>query len=139
MLKRVPLALFNGSYINQKNTGIGVVSKNLISSLSPELVWLLDPLNIRSVGRIGIPSDMSPAQGIKGHLKRLYWVQKNIPILMKDSGADFLLSPLPEMPLFSSVRSIVLAHDLLPLRYPGLNSLFAYYSTYIPAVLHQAQ
>ena len=44
-----------------------------------------------------------------------------------------------EAPLFSSVRSVVLAHDLLPLRYPKPNSLYAYYSLYVPRVLHQAE
>ena len=38
-------ALFNGSYIGKRNTGIGSVARNLASSLSPDLVTVLDPLN----------------------------------------------------------------------------------------------
>ncbi len=131
--------LFNGSYIGKRNTGIGVVAKNLASSLSTDLVSLLDPLNTGRVGSIRIPSDMSPDDGLRGHIKRLYWVQKHIPDLVMEKDAEFLLSPLPEAPLFTSVRSIVLAHDLLPLRYPKPNLLLAYYGMYLPAVLHQAK
>jgi hypothetical protein len=35
--------------------------------------------------------------------------------LLRASGAPLLLSPLPEAPLLRGVRSVVLAHDLLPL------------------------
>lgn len=133
------LALFNGSYIGKRNTGIGVVSKNLISALPCELVTALDPVNSGRDGSIEIPSDLSPENGLRGHSKRLYWLEKNIPKLIKDSGAKFLLSPLPEAPLFSPVRSIVLAHDLLPLRYPDSKALFAYYSLYVPQVFNKAE
>ncbi len=131
--------LFNGSYIGSRNTGIGVVAKNLVSSLSTDLVTLLDPFNSGRPGSIEIPSDLSPENGLKGHIKRLYWVQSKTPYLIRKNKAKFFLSPLPEAPLFSSVRSIVLAHDLLPLRYINLNSLLAYYLFYVPAVLHQAE
>ncbi|WP_320667547.1 glycosyltransferase family 1 protein [Prochlorococcus sp. MIT 1307] len=133
------LTLFNGSYIGKKNTGIGVFSRDLALALSPEIVLLLDPLKSGRKGSIDIPSDLSPAYGLKGHLKRLYWVQKYVPSLMHKLGADLFFSPLPEAPLFSSVRSIVLAHDLLPLRYPQPNFLFAYYLLYVTTVLHQAE
>ena len=132
-------ALFNGSYMGQRNTGIGVVSKSLISSLSTDLVALLDPLNSGRKGSIAIPSDLSPEKGFKAHLKRLAWVERHVPKLLRDSGAHVLLSPLPEAPLFSPVRSVVLAHDLLPLRYPSSKSLLAYYSIYVPQVLHKAE
>ncbi len=139
MIVSVALALFNGSYIGKKNTGIGVVSENLISSLSPDLVRCLDPFKISKSETIKIPSNLSPDNGIQGHINRLYWVQTSIPSLIKESGSDYLLSPLPEAPLFSSVRSIVLAHDLIPLRYPIIGPLLAYNVFYVPLVLHQAK
>jgi len=135
----VVFTLFNGSYIGKRNTGIGSVAKNLVSSFSTDLVTLLDPLNSGRIGSIQIPSDLSPDNGLRGHLKRLYWVQKEMPRLVKNKNAQFLLSPLPEAPLVSPVRSIVLAHDLLPLRYPKPNLLLAYYGIYIPAVLYEAK
>ena len=36
------------------------------------------------------------------------------------------------------MRSLVLAHDLLPLRYPQLTPLLAYHLVYVPLVLHRA-
>ena len=131
--------LFNGSYIGRKNTGIGVVAKNLALSLSADSVVLLDPINIGRKGSIEIPSNLSPDNGFKGHLRRLYWMQKRVPSLMNKEGFELFLSPLPEAPLFSSVRSIVLAHDLIPLRYPQLNFSLAYFSLYVPSVLHHAE
>ena len=74
-------ALFNGSYIGKRNTGIGVVAKNLARSLSTDHVGILDPLNKQRDRSIQIPSDLSPENGFKAHLKRLYWVQSTIPKL----------------------------------------------------------
>ena len=138
-LTRVVLTLFNGSYIGKRNTGIGVVATNLARSFCSDSVRILDPLNTEEKGSIDIPSDLSPENGLQGHIKRLYWLQTCAPSYVRREGAEFLLSPLPEAPLFSSIRSVVLAHDLLPLRYPKPNFLLAYYSFYIPMVLHQAE
>lgn len=132
-------ALFNGSYIGKKNTGIGVVARDLSKHLSRDIVTSLEPFESNDEVNIQIPSNLSPEHGKKGHLRRLIWLQMKIPELMRKNNSEFFISPLPEAPLFSGVRSIVIAHDLIPLRYPKLNSLFAYNLTYIPAVLHQAE
>jgi glycosyltransferase involved in cell wall biosynthesis len=87
---------------------------------------------------VGIPADLSPEHGRAGHLRRLLWTQRELPKLMRRSGAPLLLSPLPEAPLLAGVRSVVLAHDLLPLRYPQLTPLLAYHLAYVPLVLHRA-
>jgi glycosyltransferase involved in cell wall biosynthesis len=58
---------------------------------------------------------------------------------MRRQSADLLLSPLPEAPLLRGVRSVVLAHDLLPLRHPQPTPLLAYHLSYVPLVLHQAE
>ena len=118
---KAPLALFNGSYLSHRPTGIGVVARDLVTALDPELVPLLDPLGSERPCSVPIPSNLSPEHGRKGHLARLLWTQNQLPGLMKASGAPLLLSPLPEAPLLQGVRSVVLAHDLLPLRYPQLS------------------
>ena len=132
-------SLFNGSYISHENTGIGVVSKELINLLPSESFGILDPFSSGELGSIEIPSNMSPSYGYMGHLRRLIWLQRNVPILMKKRSAEFFISPLPEAPLFRSIRSIVLIHDLIPLRYPRLSILTAYNMTYVPQVLHQSE
>ncbi len=132
-------ALFNGSFIGKINTGIGVLSKNLITQLSPNHITLLDPVNTRIKGSIPIPSNLSPQNGWKGHLRRLFWMQNIVPKIMKNEGAKILLSPLPEAPVFSNVRTVVIAHDLLPIRFPRPNPLFLYNLLYVPTVLYQSE
>lgn len=133
-----PLALFNGSYLSRKPTGIGVVARDLVAALDPALVPLLDPLGGERPGSVPIPATLSPEHGRKGHLARLLWTQSQLPRLLKASGASLLLSPLPEAPVLRGVRSVVLAHDLLPLRHPQFTPLLAYHLAYVPLVLHRA-
>ncbi len=134
----MPLALFNGSYLGQRPTGIGVVARELVTALDPALVPLLDPTGGERPGSVAIPADLSPEHGRAGHLRRLLWTQQQLPRLLRRSGAPLLLSPLPEAPLGRGLRSVVLAHDLLPLRYPQLSPLLAYHLAYVPLVLHRA-
>ncbi len=148
-----PLALFNGSYLGPKPTGIGVVARDLVAALDPQRVPLLDPgltdadgsgAASGSPGLVGrphslaIPADLSPAAGSRGHLRRLLWTQNALPDLIRRHGNPLLLSPLPEAPLLRGVRSVVLAHDLLPLRFPQPTPLLAYHLAYVPLVLHRA-
>ncbi|WP_322774147.1 glycosyltransferase family 1 protein [Synechococcus sp. CBW1107] len=134
----MPLALFNGSYLGGRPTGIGVVARELVAALDPGLVPLLDPCGGDRPGSLAIPANLSPEHGRAGHLRRLLWTQWELPKLLRRSGAPLLLSPLPEAPLGRGVRSLVLAHDLLPLRYPQLTPLLAYHLAYVPLVLHRA-
>lgn len=134
----MPLALFNGSYLGQRPTGIGVVARELVTALDPARVPLLDPTGSERPCSVAIPADLSPEHGRAGHLRRLLWTQQQLPRLLRRSGAPLLLSPLPEAPLGRGLRSVVLAHDLLPLRYPQLSPLLAYHLAYVPLVLHRA-
>ena len=131
--------VFNGSYITKKNTGIGVVSKDLLNSLSPQKIIKLIPQDIGIKGDIYIPNNFSPEHGFRGHLRRLYWLQKVVPKIMNKLNSEYFLSPLLEAPLFTNVKSIVLAHDLIPLRYPSISFLTLYYLTYIPLILKQSK
>lgn len=134
-----PLALFNGSYLGRRPTGIGVVARDLVAALDPAKVPLLDPLGGDRPHSQPIPADLSPDNGSRGHLRRLLWTQLKLPDLLKRHGTPLLLSPLPEAPLLCGVRSVVLAHDLLPLRYPQPTPLLAYHLAYVPLVLHRAE
>ncbi len=135
----MPSIVFNGSYITKKNTGIGVVSKDLLTSLSPNKITTLIPEGLGIGGDIYIPNNLSPGEGIKSHVNRLYWLQKTVPRIMKKLNAEYFLSPLLEAPLFTNVKSIVLAHDLIPLRYPSISFLTLFYLTYIPLILKQSK
>jgi len=131
--------VFNGSYITKKNTGIGVVSKDLLNSLSSQKITSLIPKDIGVNGDIYIPNNLSPGQGLKSHLRRLYWIQNVVPKIMNNLGAEYFLSPLLEAPLFTNVKSIVLAHDLIPLRYPSISFSTLYHLIYIPLILKQSK
>ena len=100
--------VFNGSYITKRNSGIGVVSKDLINSLSDYKITSLIPKDIGIRGDIYIPNNLSPGQGFKSHLRRLYWLQAVVPKIMNKLDAQYFLSPLLEAPLFTNVKSIVL-------------------------------
>ena len=131
--------VFNGSYITKQNTGIGVVSKDLLDSLSKKKITTLIPHNVGIKGDIYIPDNLSPGLGFKSHLRRLYWLQKAVPEIMNKLNAEYFLSPLLEAPLFTNVKSIVLAHDLIPLRYPSVSFLTLYHLIYIPLILKQSK
>ncbi len=131
--------VFNGSYITKKNTGIGVVSRDLLNSLSTNKVTSLIPKDIGIRGDIDIPNNLSPGSGLRSHFRRLYWLQKSVPKLMKDLNAEYFFSPLLEAPLFTNIKSIVLAHDLIPIRYPSLSFLTLYHLIYIPLILKQSK
>ena len=131
--------VFNGSYITKENTGIGVVSKDLLDSLSAENITTLIPHDIGMRGDIYIPNNLSPGQGIKSHLRRLYWLQTVVPKIMEKLNAEYFFSPLLEAPLFTNIKSIVLAHDLIPLRYPSISFLTLYHLFYIPLILKQSK
>ena len=133
-----PLALFNGSYIDDQPSGIGVVARELAGVLDSKLIRILDPNNKFKHNNIPIPNNLSPKHGTRGHLRRLLWTQNKLPNLLKQTGAKYLISPLPEAPLFRGIRSIVLVHDLIPLRYPQLTPLFSYHLIYVPLVVHRA-
>ena len=131
--------VFNGSYITKKNTGIGVVSRDLLNSLSAKTITSLIPQDIGIRGDIYIPNDLSPGKGFKSHLRRFFWLQKFVPKIMNKLNAEYFLSPLLEAPLFSDVKSIVMAHDLIPLRYPSISFLTLYHLTYVPLILQQSK
>ncbi len=136
---QLSLALFNGSYLGSKPTGIGVVARDLIRELDPLMVPLLDPLKGSRPGSIPIRNDLMPELGMKAHLRRLIWTQTKLPKIVRKAGSPILLSPLPEAPLLKGIRSVVIAHDLLPLRYPKIEPLLLYHLSYVPLVLNSAR
>ena len=138
MINSNPLALFNCSYLDNRPSGIGVVARDLASALDNKLVKVLDPIGYFPGRSISIPNNLSPKYGTKGHIRRLIWTQNKAVGLLKKTKADFFISPLPEAPLFRGARSIVLVHDLLPLRYPQLTPLLSYHLIYVPLVVHRA-
>ena len=87
-----------------------------------------------------ISEKLSPDCGSKGHFLRLKWTQFNLPNISRQLDSNLLFSPVPEMPLFSKCKSIIMVHDLIPLRFPKKKSpLTPYFRYYIPQVCRQAE
>lgn len=132
--------VINLSVVIPKPTGISVYAANILPSLKP-----LEPLLLISDEMAGyqcqkIPNNMTPDHGTKGHLRRLIWTQFKLPLIYGSLRSNLLFSPLPEAPLYSGCRSIIMAHDLIPLKFPKAGSrLTAYFKSYVPAVLKQAK
>lgn len=132
--------LINLSVLIPEPTGISIYARQILpafESLNPTLLIAESMANYHCYP---VPGNMTPAQGTKGHLRRLVWTQFRLPAIYRRLEGKLLFSPLPEAPLYTNCRSIVMAHDLIPLRFPRKGSrLTAYFKYYIPQVLTQAE
>ena len=87
-----------------------------------------------------ISGKLNPDYGTKGHFFRLMWTQFQLPYIYRKLKANLLFSPVPEAPLYSNSRSVVMVHDLIPIRFPKRTSpLTPYFRYYIPQVCSQAE
>ncbi len=132
--------LINLSVLFDRPTGIATYAKNVIHSLDSLNPTLLSSQDFAGFDCYPIPDNMSPAQGSKGHLKRLLWTQFQLPQIYKTLKANLIYSTIPEAPLYSQCRSVVMCHDLIPLRFPRAASPLTNYFRYVvPLVLRQAE
>lgn len=132
--------LINLSFLIPEPTGISVYANNIYPYLKPLNPTLLVADKKPDFNCYSIPHNMTPAQGSKGHLRRLLWTQFKLPQIYRKLRGKLLFSPLTEAPLSVGCRSLVMAHDLIPLRFPRPGSrLTAYCRYYFPLVLRQAE
>lgn len=132
--------LINLSVTSIKPTGITIYANNLFSYLKFLNPTLLTSRIISQYTCYAIPPNLTPDQGTQGHFRRLVWTQFQLPQIYKKLKSHLLFSPLPEAPLYSNCRFVVMFHDSIPLRFPKrLSPLTPYHRCYIPQVLQQAQ
>lgn len=123
-----------------KPTGISNYALNLLPYLRA-----LDPVVLAAQPIDGyryhsIAANQTSEVGIGGRLHRLYWTQFQLPRLYRHLKATLLFSPLPEAPIFTPCRYIVMAHDLIPLRFPKrFSPRTLYFRHWVPHVFQQAQ
>ncbi|MBD3880895.1 glycosyltransferase family 4 protein [Phormidium tenue FACHB-886] len=136
----------NLSLVGIKPTGLATYAKNLIPHLGlPNLTLFASSSFPRSphlthYPYCEIPANLTAEQGKAGHFRRLVWTQQQLPLLLQQSRSTLLFSPVPEAPLSVGVRSIVVVHDLIPLRFPRWTAPLTLYARfYVPQVLAQAQ
>ena len=134
------MILINLSMIFDKPTGISNYALNIAQHLSDLDPILLTAKQQNNFSCYPIPSNMTPAEGSKGHWRRLLWTQWQLPRIYQQLNANLIYSPIPEAPLYSKARYVVMCHDLIPLRFPNLFSPLTNYFRYVvPLVLQQAE
>jgi len=132
--------LVNLSFIFSKPTGITTYATNLFPHLQVLNPTLLTSQTLPDYSCYSVPSNLTPAQGTKGHFSRLLWTQWQLPEICRKLRSRLLFSPIPEAPIFSNCRYIITVHDLIPLRFPkAFSPLTLYWRYYAPEVLAQAE
>ncbi|AFY35641.1 glycosyltransferase family 1 protein [Calothrix sp. PCC 7507] len=132
--------LVNLAVVSTKPTGITTYTNNLFPFLQSLNSTLLISQKKSGYNCYLVPPNLTPDQGTKGHFNRLIWTQFQLPQIYQKLQSRLLFSPLPEAPLYSNCRYVVMTHDSIPLRFPNrFSPLTPYHRYYIPQVLNQAQ
>jgi glycosyltransferase involved in cell wall biosynthesis len=132
--------IINLSIIFSQPTGISNYALNLFPYLQSLRPTLLTAQKYSEFNCYPVPNNLTPADGIKGHLRRLMWTQFQLPKIYKNFKYQLLFSPIPEAPLYSNCRFIIMSHDMIPLRFPkAFSPLTPYHRYYTPQVFKQAQ
>ena len=132
--------LINLAVLFDRPTGIATYAQNIINSLDSLQPTLLSAKTFAGFKQYAIADNMTPDCGSKGHFRRLWWTQFQLPKIYRQLEAELIYSPIPEAPLYSKSRYIVMCHDLIPLRFPRLTSPLTNYFRYVvPLVLQQAE
>jgi glycosyltransferase involved in cell wall biosynthesis len=132
--------LINLSVILPQPTGISNYATNLIPYLKTLQPTLLTPNYHPDFRCHPIPGNLTPGDGIKGHLTRLLWTQFQLPKIYQHLKSQLIFSPIPEAPLYTKSRFVVMSHDMIPLRFPQpFSPLTPYHRYYTPQVFKQAQ
>lgn len=132
--------LINLSIVFSRPTGISNYATNLFPYLKTLEPTLLAAQKYPEFNCYAVPGNLTPAQGSRGHFNRLLWTQLQLPKIYGQLKSQLVFSPIPEAPLYSNCRYIIMIHDLIPIRFPNkFSPLTAYFRYYIPPVLEQAQ
>ena len=111
--------IVNLSIVFSRPTGISNYAQNLFPYLQALNPTLLVSQSYPEFNCYSIPHNLTPAQGTKGHFNRLLWTQFQLPQIYKHLKSQLLFSPIPEAPLYSNCRFVVMAHDFIPCAFLG--------------------
>ncbi len=139
--------LFNLAVLIQRPTGHSVCINNvvppLVSATSTLLVnETLQPswnANHPEATVMPVSSQLSPDSGRLAYPRRLLWNDARLPRLFRQSGAELLYSPLPEVPLVGKIPSVATVYDFIPARHFAPRSPARIYTErYVPLALRRA-
>ncbi len=132
--------LINLSFLLSKPTGTTTYALNLLPHFGKYKPTLLTAQSLPDYNCYQTPTNQTSEQGFKGHFKRLVWTQFQLPQIYDQLKSNLLFSPIPEAPIFTDCRQVIVVHDLTPLRFPKrFSPLTAYCRYYLPQILAQAQ
>jgi glycosyltransferase involved in cell wall biosynthesis len=136
---RKPQILFDARESYRNATGIGIVVRNLATSLEKNSACSSVPRDFHS--RTASRSINRSRFTIVGNLLRnLFWKQVYLPMKMFTTGSKVLLSGDAIGPLFSPGKVVLLVHDLIFFRHPEqVNRRWgAYWRAMLPLCLKRA-
>jgi glycosyltransferase involved in cell wall biosynthesis len=131
--------LVNLSVLSRRPTGISTYALNLLPHLQSLQPHLFSATLFEHFQSHPISEGMTPDYGLKGHLKRLLWLQTQFPKHYQDLNGQLVFSPLPEAPIYTNCRTVITVHDLIPLRFLQNSLLGFYFRYYVPILLKQAK
>jgi len=136
----MPGLLFNLAFLHPQPTGLATYALNILpylQGLEPRVLAPFAPSE--GLDFIPTPEAMSAKEGLRGHIRRLWWTQWHLPAIYRQVGSSLLFSPIPEAPLYQGCRYILTVHDLIPLRFRRWSSrLSNYFRFVVPQLLHHA-
>ncbi len=132
--------LINLSFLFSQPTGIATYAANVVPHFQELNPILLTAQKFDNFNCYPISDRLTPAQGSKGHISRLFWTQFKLPQIYQKLKSALLFSPVPEAPIYTNCRYVVMVHDLIPLRFPRpFSPLTNYFRYYLPQVLDRAE
>lgn len=136
----MPGLLFNLAFLHPQPTGLATYALNILPYLQGLAPKILAPFALgEAQDFIPTPQAMSAREGLRGHLRRLWWTQWQLPTIYRRLQSSLLFSPIPEAPLYQGCRYVLTVHDLIPLRFMGWSSrLSNYFRLVVPQLLHHA-
>jgi glycosyltransferase involved in cell wall biosynthesis len=132
--------LLNYSFLPTRITGLGTYALSVAPAFEVFSPIYLAPraLNIRGARFKQSPKGIASDLGPRAHVARLAWTEGCLPFYRK-KRETLIFSPLPEAPLCSG-RSVVVAHDLIPLRVEGVSrNVKLYFRHYVTRTLRAAE
>ena len=130
----------NLAFAGSRPTGVATYALNIVPQLFPDRQAVLASVPTGEGVRFPVAANLSQDHGLRGHLRRLLWTQFRLPQICSKLRSQLLFSPIPEAPVLSKCRFVVMFHDTIPLRYPKPKSLLPHYFRYhVPRILHQAE
>src|SRR3989304_9933887 len=129
--------VINATILDDKPSGLGVYTVNLIRELStltkglsvftakPEYFQAINGINVYDVTR-----KVTKQIGSINHLRRMLWTQFALPFNLKCD--DIYISPTQlELVLFPKNQEIAIIHDILPLMFPDEYPRLQYFFRYV--------